>query len=162
LKADKNIILHEYVVFALSKNKSPSEVTLRSAEWAVITQTDGHKSIKDVAEILALSIDEAVGLFQGLYKKGLISVVSIEKTEEEFVSESFFNLLEKELTIIIGPVAPFVLEDTMWAIDADKKKFSKDRVPELIENLSDEITDNDKRVQFQKVMLGNIRGLNEN
>ena len=162
METDKNIIPHEYVVFALSKNKSPSDVTLRSAEWAIITQTDGHKTIKDIAEILALSLEEATNLFQGLYEKELITLISTDKIKEEFVSETFFNTLEKELMIIIGPVAPFVLEDTLWAIDGDKNRFKMDRVPELIESLSDEITDNDKRVQFQQIMLSTIKGLKDN
>lgn len=162
LETDKNIVPHEYVVFALSKTKSPSDVTLRSAEWAVITQTDGHKTVKDIAEILALSIEEASTLFQGLYEKGLITVVSTDRIEEEYVSDTFFETLDKELTRIIGPVAPFVLEDTLWAMNADMQKFKVDRVPELIESLSDEITDNDKKVKFQQIMLSTIKGLKDN
>ncbi len=161
MEADKKIIPHEYVVFALSKSKSPSDVTLCSAEWAVITQTDGHRSVKEIAKILALSIEEAMDLFQGLNEKGLITILSTDKIKEEFVLVTFFDTLEKELTIIIGPVAPFVLEDTLWAMDGDKSKFKIDRVPELIESLSDEITDNDKRVQFQQIMLSNIKGLKD-
>ena len=158
---EKNV-LHEYVVFALSKTKSPSDVTLRSAEWAVITQTDGHKTIKEIAEILALTFEEAVKIFQGLGEKGLITVISTDKVEEAYADDAFFAALEKELTAIIGPVAPFVLEDTLWAMEADIKKFKVDKVPELIERLSDEITDDDKKVKFQQIMLGTIRDLKEN
>ena len=156
-----NIVSHEYVVFALSKTKSPSDVTLRSAEWAVITQVDGRKTIKEVAEILALNLEEAFDLFNSLYQKELISIVSTERVRENFVSEKFFEILQKEMTVIIGPVAPYVLEDTLWSMEADKEHFNMEKVPELIENLSDEITDNDKKVKFQQVMLETIKGLKQ-
>lgn len=162
MDSGKNIIPHEFVVFALSKTKSPSDVTLRSAEWAVITQIDGHKTIKDIADVLAFTMEEAYNLFNGLYEKELVSIVSTDKIKESFVSEKFFEILQKELTAIIGPVAPYVLGDTLWAMGAKKERFNIDKVPELIENLSDEITDNDKKVSFQQIMLGTIKGLKQN
>lgn len=159
MDSEHNIIPHEFVVFELSKSKAPSDVTLRSAEWAVITQIDGHKTIKDVAETLALNLEEAYNLFNSLYEKELISIVSTDKVKENYVSEKFFEILQKEMTAIIGPVAPYVLEDTLWAMEAKKERFKIDKVPELIENLSDEITDNEKKVRFQQIMLGTIKGL---
>lgn len=161
MDSGKNIVPHEYVVFALSKTKSPSDVTLRSAEWAVITQVDGRKTVKEIAEILALNLDEAFDLFNNLYHKELISVVSTERVSENFVSEKFFEILQKEMTAIIGPVAPYVLEDTLWAMEASKERFKMEKVAELIENLSDEITDSAKKVKFQQVMLGTIKGLKQ-
>jgi len=161
VESEKNIIPHEFVVFGLSTSKSPTEVTLRSAEWAVITQIDGHKTIKEIAEILALSLDEAFNLFNGLYEKELIRIISTDRIKEEFVNDDFFETLEKQLTAVIGPVAPIVLEDTLWAMDTTQDRFSIDRIPELIENLSDEITDEDKKVEFQKLMLAKIKGMKE-
>jgi hypothetical protein len=163
LERDINkLIPHEFVVFALSKNKSPSDVTLRSAEWAVITQIDGHKSLKEIADILALSNDEAINLFVGLNEKGLIEVLSTDKREEKIVPKSFFEILQEELMKIIGPVAPFLIEDALLVMDIEKKNYKVDRVPELIEAISDEITDDMKRVKFQQAMLNHIKGLKTN
>jgi len=159
VESGKNIIPHEFVVFGLSTTKSPTEVTLRSAEWAIITQLDGHKTIKEIAGILALSLEEAFNLFNGLYEKELIKIISTDRIKEEFVNDDFFETLEKQLTTVIGPVAPFVLEDTLWAMDTGKDRFRMDRIPELIENLSDEITDEDKKVAFQQLMLSKIKGM---
>ncbi|HGY56429.1 MAG TPA: hypothetical protein ENK44_12035 [Caldithrix abyssi] len=146
-------------IFRLSSTKSPSEVTLRSAEWAIITQIDGHKSIGDVAEILALSTDEAINLFNGLFQKGLIEILSVAKEEKKQVPLSFFEKLSEELTKIIGPVAPYLIEDTLWDMEIKKEECDVRKIPEMIEAISEEIPDELKRVQFQKVMLEEMKNL---
>ncbi len=147
------IIPHEYVVFGLSKTKSPTEVTLRSSEWAIITQIDGQKSILEIAQVLAMTLDEAFDLFNGLYQKGLIDIVSTQKIKETCVPEEFFDRLQTELTQIIGPVAPFVIEDVLWNMDSKKEALPITRLPELIETISEEIPDDKKKLVFQQQML---------
>jgi len=149
----------ENAIYELSKKKSPSEVTLRSAEWAIITQVDGHKSVRDISELLSLGTDEAVSLFNGLVQKELIELRSTEETKTEYVPTEFFKFLEQELTKIIGPVAPLILEDTFLEMDTSKEYYLPDRIPELIEMVSEEITDNQKKVKFQQIMLNHLKGL---
>ncbi|MGD9897607.1 MAG: hypothetical protein AB7T22_00640 [Calditrichaceae bacterium] len=153
----KNIIPHPHVVFGLTGSKSPAEVTLRSAEWAVITQVDGNKSVDDIAQVLALTEEEAIGLFIGLYEKGLIEIQSTEKPLTKLVNHEFFENLEKELMAVIGPVAPFLIEDTLLEMGEDKDKFMVERIPDLIETISDEINDDGKKIKFQSVMLNYIK-----
>jgi len=155
----KSIIPHEHVVFDLSKDKSPGDVTLRSAEWAVITQVDGKKSIEQIAKTLSMSHEEAINLFIGLYEKELIVLFSTDKTEVSQVDEAFFETLEKELTGIVGPVAPFLIEDALAEMDGTKNSFLSDRVTDLVELISDEISDNGKRIKFQAAMLDHIKSV---
>ena len=98
--ADLNnkIAFNDNAIFALSKSKSPSEVTLRSAEWAVITQIDGHKTVKDISGILSMGNDEAIGLFNELVQKELIELQSMEEDKVHYVPADFFKMLEAELT----------------------------------------------------------------
>lgn len=150
---------NDNVIYELSKTKSPSDVTLRSAEWAVITQIDGHKSVRDISDLLSLDVDEAISIFNGLLQKELIEPRSVEETKVEYVPAEFFNFLEQELTKIIGPVAPLILEDTFVEMDTDRNYYLPERIPELIEMISEEITDNQKKVQFQQIMLNHLKGL---
>jgi len=159
LDSEHNVIPHEHVVFKLSRGQSTPDVTLRSAEWAVITQVDGQKSLADIAGILALSSDEAINLFNGLYEKGILEIYSTRKPEEKTAPQSFFTNLEQVLIQIIGPVAPLLIEDALWDMEAEKDQFKTERVPELIEVISDEITDEQKKVKFQQVMLEEIKRL---
>jgi len=153
----KSIIPHEQVVFNLSKDKSPGGMNLRSAEWAIITQIDGKKTLQEIALILALSQEEAINLFIGLYEKGLIGVQSTQKKEKSYVANSFFQTLEKELTAVIGPVAPFIIDDTLKEMELSQDQFQTNSVPDLIELLTDEISDNSKKIKFQTIMLDFIK-----
>lgn len=144
-------------IFQLSSTKSPSDTTLRSAEWAVITQVDGQKSIGEIAKTLALSADEAINLFNGLFEKGLIELLSVSKAEKRLVPKGFFEVLNNELTKIIGPVAPYLVEDTLWEMEIKIEDCDIKKIPEIIEAISEEIPDEMKRVEFQKVMLTEMK-----
>ena len=150
---------NDNAIFTLSKTKSPSEVALRSAEWAVITQIDGHKTVRDISDLLSLGKDEAAGLFNGLLEKELIELKSMDEAKINYVPVEFFNSLETELTKIIGPVAPLILEDTLMEMETSKDHYLPERVPELIEMVSEEIVDNQKKVKFQQVMLTHLKGM---
>jgi hypothetical protein len=155
----RSIIPHEHVIFRLAKGKSPGDTTLRSAEWAIITQIDGKKTISQIAEILSMSHEEAINLFIGLFNKGIIELHSTKKIEEKLVDQTFFETLERELTGIVGPVAPFLISDAMAEMDSSKNSFSRERITDLIELISDDISDDGKRIKFQIVMLDYIKNL---
>lgn len=149
-------------VFQLNAKKNPSEVTLRSSEWAIITQIDGMRSISEIALILSMSDDEVLTLFYGLFEKGLIELKTSEKPVERLVDEKFFESVRSELIRIIGPVAPFLIDDVLWELGLKKNNYPLLRIPEFIEKVSDEIQDESKKLQFQKIMLENMKLLESN
>lgn len=151
--------INEYIVFALAQDKSPAEVTLRSADWAVITQVDGHKTIGEIAEALAFSIEEAITRFTWLYDKGLIKYVGTANSKKRVLPESFFAILESELTKIIGPVAPLVIEEVIWGMDAQRNAFDADNTAALIEAVGEEIPNEKKKLLFQQNMLKILKEL---
>ena len=159
--ADLNnkIVPNDNAIYSLSKSKSPSEVTLRSAEWAVITQIDGHKTVRDISELLSLDSGEAAGLFNDLLQKELIELQSVDEEKVNYVPTEFFKSLEAELVKIIGPVAPLIIEDTFMEMDTSKDHYLPERIPELIEMLSEEIVDDQKKVKFQQIMLNHLKGM---
>ncbi len=127
----------------------------------MITQVDGHKSVADVARILALGNDEAAQIFAGLQEKGLINKLRSKKKDRRIVPEKFFKWLQKELTRFVGPVAPYLLEDTIYDLGIKKDDCDIEHLPILIETLSDEIKDDGKRLQFQETMLNNYKELSK-
>lgn len=151
--------LDEFAVFSLSQDKSPAEVTLRSADWAVITQVDGHKTVKDIADTLSFSIEEALARFTWLFDKGLIRYESSDNKDEIILPASFFTTLQDELTQIIGPVAPLVIEDVLWSLDSNVDQFKAENTATLIESLTEEIPDEKKKLIFQQKMLELLKRL---
>jgi hypothetical protein len=75
------------------------------------------------------------------------------------VTDKFFDELEQVLVQYIGPVAPYIIEDILTDLGEDKHNFEDDKIPLLIEALSREITDDKKRVAFQRDMLERIKTL---
>ena len=75
------------------------------------------------------------------------------------MTEKFFEQLEQVLIQYIGPVAPYIIEDSLTDLGETKENFDKEKIPVLIEALSQEITDDKKRVDFQKDMLGRIKNI---
>jgi hypothetical protein len=70
-------------------------------------------------------------------------------TAEETVSPEFFDRATEHLTLSIGPMAPIILRDHIEALGESTKNFPKRRVVELIEMLSNEISNNDLRLSFR-------------
>jgi hypothetical protein len=146
------------VLIKINPNNPPTESSLSSAEWQVITQVDGKKSLQDIIDSIAFEEDQSLEIFYKLHNKNLIEIVVGDKTQEEIADESFFEKLEKVLVKIIGPVAVYVINDVLWELNETRDKFLIDKIPLLIESISREITDDKKRVYFQKEMLDLIKG----
>ena len=69
------------------------------------------------------------------------------------VDGNFFAQMEHELTKVMGPVATLIIDDEVAALSAAKDAFPRDRLAELVEKVSSEITDEDKRANFQQTVL---------
>ncbi len=149
----------ENVIFKLRADQLPKEVTLSSMEWAVITQIDGKRTVDDIARNLAMHVDEAVKIFEALAEKGLIVQSHVKEKRVERLSDSALKRIEKILTTYIGPVAVYVLKDAINELQTSDGHLLKDQLPELIELLSDEISDEKKNIQFQKEMLNFLKEL---
>lgn len=149
--------LNKHAVCCLVAGKMPGEVSLNSMEWAVITQIDGERTVEDIAKKLTFSLPEAIQIFNSLIDKGLIEVAKIKEIKIQTVSPAFFNQLEKILITFIGPVATYVINDTLMELNAERSKFPETMVPELVELLSEEISDEAKKIEFQKQMLNLLK-----
>lgn len=155
----REYIPNNFVVFKIKSNNPDKEIKLKSAEWAIITQVDGEKTIEDISKALSLEEDEALFNIYNLYSQGLIEVEKIERPKHIFVEPELFGELEKILVNIIGPVASFLINDVLLDMEASRDEFLKENIPALTEAISQEINDEQKRVQFQQEMLKKIKHL---
>ena len=146
------------VLIKINPNNPPTESSLSSAEWQVITQVDGKKNLQNIMDSLNLEENRGLEIFYKLHQKDLIQIVEERKSSEEIAGEKFFDKLDEVLVKIIGPVAVYVINDVLWELGESREKFQKDKVPLVIESISGEITDDKKRMLFQKEMLEVIRG----
>ena len=75
------------------------------------------------------------------------------------MTEKFFEDLEHVLVQYIGPIAPYIIDDSLADLGEVKENFNVEKIPILIEALSQEITDDKKRAEFQKDMLSRIKNI---
>jgi hypothetical protein len=147
-------------VFKLNPDKPTSEVKLKSAEWQIILQINGKRTIQEIVEIIGGGEENVLPHLLELYQKKLIiPQVAEPVAEKEYVSADFFKKIENVLVGFIGPVAPYVINDVLLEFNEDPEKFAKENIPLLIESISQEILDDAKRVKFQKEMLDYIKRL---
>ncbi len=152
-------MVNENMVFKLAAKGTSKEISLSSIEWGVITQIDGEKTVGEIARNLALSPEEAFDVVDSLQKKGLIFFDHEVETKIDFVDERFIKKINDKLVKYIGPVAQYLINDMLAELKVEDKKLPKERVPEFIELLSDEITDEKKKVNFQREMLSLLKEL---
>ena len=146
------------VIIKINSNNPPTESSLSSSEWQVITQVDGKKTLQNIVDRLTFENDKSLEIFFNLYEKKLIEIVKEHQTQEEFAGEDFFLKLEEILVKIIGPVAVYVISDVLWELNESREKFLIENIPLLIESVGREILDDKKRMNFQKEMLDLIKG----
>jgi hypothetical protein len=148
------------VVFALSSKELSGEVTLTPVSWRVLVQCDGTRSVGEIARSLGMGEAEAAQVADDLYRHGLLQVAPGSVTPPRpTVNGSFFDQLTTELARAIGPLAALTLEDEIAALDEIPEGFPRERIPELVERLSQTIQDDTRRLRFQQVMLAAIRKL---
>ena len=149
------------LVFKMSYG-TPSEISLNATEWNILRHINGLDSVREIAQKVEMTILDVAKAFCKLYQAGLIEMVGESISREEHktgIDPNIFKTVEKELAQIIGPLAPIVLDDHIGGLGENREAFPKDKMPELIELLSNEITDPRKMIDFQKTMLGLIRNM---
>jgi hypothetical protein len=152
-------IPNNFVVFSVISSQAVTDAQLKSSEWAIITQIDGNQTVQQIIDKLDFDEYECLGMLYSLYKKNLIKIQKIQTEDQIYVSSAFFRKLEDALVKIIGPVANYLIDDVLWELSEDREKFVKEKVPMLIEAISQEINDEHKSVQFQQQMLNEIKNL---
>jgi hypothetical protein len=158
-KIIRSVIPNNFVIFSVISSQAVTDAQLKSSEWAIVTQLDGNQTVQKIIDNLNLDEDECLSILYTLFEKKLIQIQKIQTEDQIFVSDDFFEKIENSLVKIIGPVANYLIEDVMWELNESRENFEKDKIPMLIEAVSQEIKDEQKSVQFQQQMLNEIKNL---
>lgn len=148
------------VIFRLSNKELSGEVTLTPASWRVLMEFDGTRSVAEIAKTLGMDEPAVVQVADALFRSGILQVASGSVAPPRpTVNGAFFDRLLAEFARVIGPLAALTVEDEIAALDEIRESFPRDRIPELVERLSQTIADDARRLKFQQIMLEAIRKL---
>ena len=144
-------------VFKLGGANEPSSVQLKSMEWAVLTQLDGKRSVREVSEVLAMDDLEIATIVDKLLSEGVIIEIKQTIAPQAFLPPDFFDSMELNLVHLIGPVASIIIDDVLFDMNKERDQVEVEEAGTLVESVSAEIDDDTKKMQFQQSMLNTLQ-----
>ena len=148
--------IDERMIFVVTNEKNAEDNDLLHLEWAVVSQLDGRKTVRQIAENLALNPTEVEEIFKKLVSDDLL--VLVNKPEENIIVPSeFIKLVNHEMTHLLGPVASVIIEDIMDMMRLNKENIDRRNLPNLIDLLTNQIDDPVKQIEFQKNIYPQIK-----
>jgi len=140
--------------FRLSSREDAEDIVLKTDEWNMLICLDGMKTVAEIARDLKMSEIETAKRLYRLLTANLIEIAERpHRSSKRIVGKAFFDIVQRELMWVMGPMAEVVIEDHVADMDEQISAFPRDRSAELVEGISNEISDDGKRIEFQKKMV---------
>ena len=142
------------MVFKQVVTNGQSDITLDSSFLNVFLGLDGKKNLGIIAQETGLNIDE---IRNAIFK--LLPLKLVESAAEDILmaDDDFFNFLNTQLSLDVGPVAEILIEDEIVNMDHGISKFPAFRAAELVEILAMTIEREEKRSAFKLGMVNKLK-----
>ena len=147
----------DQMVLEVTRAHNSEKVRLKEKEWELLLQINGIRSVSELVHKSVLEKSEILSVLGNLHQKNLIKVT--DHADKEYVDNELFKNLEQTLTEYIGPVASFVIDEMLIELNEDRSEFSSEKLPLLVEMISRTIEDDVKRINYQNIMLKQLRKL---
>jgi hypothetical protein len=149
-------------VYCLETNIREKEVHVKAAQWKVLSLVDGRKSIADIARLTSLAVTDAMKIFYMLLKMGLVreafqDVGPSAGEPLELPKTEFMEALKAALTRAIGPMAPFVIQETASELSADLLSEDTAHRALMVESIADKIPHQGMSLAFLEAMTDHLR-----
>ena len=146
------------MVFGLIPRVDIGEFSLDGKMLAVLVEMDGQTHVAGLARRLNMDLANIRSVISKLIRLGLV-----ERKEGAMptLGGEFLAFLTAQLSKATGPIAEALLEDVAAEMGMDIKKMPYHRAAELVDYLSREIPDEDKKLSFKQVMLEKLRERNQ-
>jgi len=121
---------------------------------SVLVELDGKKTLALVAKKIGLNMATIREVISRLLQFEIIEPV---EDTGLMLGQDFFDFLNDQLSLAIGPVAEVLVADAIEDIGLNSPHIQRLHAAELIDILAREIPREHKRVEFQQAMLEKIR-----
>lgn len=151
----REVIPSAHHIFRLSLLQDGGDKNISADQWNVLAMSNGMRSIAEVAKTLNWDEFKTLKIVYQLIQMGLLAKAEGEKPlKKKWVGEDFFQKVEHEFKKVMGPVAPFIIDDKLIEFGEPKDSFPQDEALPFIEALGEEIPHPLKREEFIKVAMG--------
>ena len=155
----KEVIPSPNAIFRLSLQQNPAEKSIRADQWKILALANGVRTVSEIAEAVGWDEFKTSKMVYQLIETGLLERAEEQRpVRKKKVGENFFPTIEYELKKVMGPVAPFIIEDKLAEFGETKDFFPQDQVALFVELLSEEITIDLKKREFVKAMSEILSG----
>ena len=143
-------------VFKRSFKDDIGEVALNGRMLKVFLELDGEKNIARLSQMLPMNIDTLKEIITKLHKLRLVEKVM---SAPPVLNDDFLDFLKKQLSLAMGPIAEFLVEDEVLEFSHNTNEISFDHAPELVDLLARQIRREEKRIAFQQVMVKKLNDM---
>ena len=153
----RELIPSPALTFKMSLDEPHGDRNIPGDQWKVLAMCNGDRTVLETAEMLNWSEFKTSKLLCEMLKEGLItkSAEKVSKPKVEtrtYVNGNFFPYVETELKRIMGPIATFIIDDKIADFGESREAFREDLVTPFLQSLTEEISDNAKKVSFTRTM----------
>jgi hypothetical protein len=129
-------------------------ITLDSSLLNVFLELDGKKNLGIIANKTGLNMGDIRDVISRL-----LDLKLIESAADNIlmVDDEFFNFLNTQLSLAVGPVAEILIEDEIANMDHHISKFPTFKAAELVEILSIAIKREEKKSVFKLSMVNKLK-----
>jgi len=153
----REVIPSNNAVFRLCLQRDGENKNISADQWNVLALSNGMRTISEIAKTLSWDELKTVSMTYQLIQAGLLERAEVQKPlRKKLAGETFFLTVENELKKVIGPVAPFVIEDKLSEFGETKDSLPQDQKVPFVESLGEEIPNDLKRNKFIKVMMESL------
>jgi len=146
LSADNPFGLH--TILCLHPQASGT-IRLKKEEWDILARIDGRRSLKDISDEMYLPLLDLFKAIQRFRKAGLVGKSSrYPEAADAVFGEEYLSALERALNLVVGPIAPILLEEALKDFEESTEPPIEDTMEFLLEKLTAAIPDEEKRSQF--------------
>ena len=142
------------MVFKQVVTGGTGDITLDSSLLNVLLELDGKKNLGIIAQKTGLNMGEIRDAISRLLHLKLV-----ESATEDFLTadDEFFNFLNTQLSLAVGPVAEVLIEDEIANMDHGISNFPAFKAAELVEMLAMTIEREEKRSVFKLSMVNKLK-----
>ena len=151
----KEAIPSANLVFRLTLRKDGEDKHISPDQWNVLALSNGTRTVAEVGKTLNWNEYKILKTVYQLIRMGLLERGETSKpAKKRPVEEHFFVTVDNELKRVMGPVAPFIIEDTLAEFGETKESLPQDQALSFVEALGEEIPNVQKAKDFLRVMKG--------
>lgn len=142
------------LVFKASVDIDIEELSLDRQMLKVLITLDGKQNLVSVSRSLNMDMETLKEVLTRLHHLQLI-----EKVENAvpLLTKGFCDFLAFQLSMALGPIAEFLVEDEIREFGDDSSKIPFTRAAELVNLLARQIPREEKKIVFQQAMAQKIK-----